>query len=257
MASATMDPVRPTDLKEFTLFPKLAPELRDMIWKLALPKPRTISTFVKAFSSSIITPLSGPYAFKLVSNACSMLLGVFQACQESRAIALNRYVLAFKSQLEKPLYFDWKNDTIYFHHVCDLLYLSKVLRSSTLEGSDAAQPRTNPNWRNKVCRIALRGGFFNRNPYVLDVIGHLSSFTGLTTLVIEEIWPTSVSRPQNQHSINDENKRALYKAWKKQLEIDDGSKLPKVIWLTPDEMNQMVESERIIIEMINLEGSLR
>lgn len=252
MAAATVDAGSLIGLEEFTLFPKLAPELRDMIWKLALPKPRTISiTAEPLFDWNTVA--DDPYIadddpsiqFKLVSNACPMPRGVFLTCRESRTLALKRYSPAFKNQLEKWLYFDWKNDTLCFDDILAMTQMCMTGQPEYLIGGKIY--KLEPHWLRRISRLALRSVSDMEGPYrdVGEILHKRLYCVSLKMVMLQEDWPTLASRPQDQEAVNKENKQELYKEWKKQLKTDDESKLPQVIWLTPQEMRQMRESERV------------
>lgn len=107
---------------EFTIFPKLPLELKDMIWKFALPDPRIVGITSHAIGDPDQIPYSSDYedgvlnesfVFKVDVNALPM--GLFLACSRSRKIALQRYELAFGSRLTHPIYFDFKRDTLYLY----------------------------------------------------------------------------------------------------------------------------------------------
>ncbi|KAE9376146.1 hypothetical protein N431DRAFT_532392 [Stipitochalara longipes BDJ] len=74
---------------EFALFPKLASELRDMIWGFALPGPRTITIEVSNTGDSDITDhiLEKDYKFKADSSPIASAL--LHTCARSRLIALH------------------------------------------------------------------------------------------------------------------------------------------------------------------------
>lgn len=78
-------------LTKFTCFEKLPFELREMVWKLSLPGPRTI-TISKTFKS---IP-------QVKANAKGILpTPLMHTCHESRQLAPQRYKLAFSVFLEE------------------------------------------------------------------------------------------------------------------------------------------------------------
>jgi len=240
--SGIMNTDSSTDLRKFTVFPKLAPELRDMIWKLALPQPQTISIAATPLFDWGTIAETDPHEFKLTSDASLMPLGLFLACKESRAIALKRYSRLFKRLLGKSVYFDWKNDTLCLNDPCAWYQFCDISRLNGLTGCKLR--RAMPRWQKYVRCIALRRDIPGEDYDELGEMLFLKAFPSLKTLIIEEDYRPA-PRPQNQDSINDKNNQVLRKAWKQQLKNDDEWKLPRIIWLTPDEMNRMVESERV------------
>ncbi|PMD14651.1 hypothetical protein NA56DRAFT_369102 [Hyaloscypha hepaticicola] len=91
-------------LTKFTCFDKLPFELREMVWKFALPGPRTITVSK--------TDKSVP---QVKTNAKGILpTPLMHTCHESRQLALQRYKPAFSVFLEgnKDIYFDWERDCL-------------------------------------------------------------------------------------------------------------------------------------------------
>ncbi|PVH84878.1 hypothetical protein DL98DRAFT_528291 [Cadophora sp. DSE1049] len=87
----------------FALFPKLPLELRHMVWKYALPGPRTIEIFYKDH----LRPLHADSVASLQRPKISDPVILF-ANKESREVALSAYELAFHYRTSSPLYFDFK-----------------------------------------------------------------------------------------------------------------------------------------------------
>ncbi|KAL3426063.1 hypothetical protein PVAG01_02854 [Phlyctema vagabunda] len=90
---------------EFTLFPELAVEIRDLIWKHSLPGPQTIKL--------IMHDPSGAGGVKFTSP--EPVPAIFNVCKESRAVALK----AMPNQIpcdstNKKIFYDAKIDTICF-----------------------------------------------------------------------------------------------------------------------------------------------
>lgn len=79
-------PTPSTVLSTFTLFPKLAPELRDMIWKYAASEPRTVRLFTIDGTLGTTDPSQ-----TLKVSGQSKHPGIFQACRESRKVAMEIY----------------------------------------------------------------------------------------------------------------------------------------------------------------------
>jgi len=82
---------------EFTVFPKLAPEMRMEIWKIALP-------------SRIITIDTNCHPFTITeSEKISRLLHVNK---EARSVVLRTYQPSFSAIDGRPRYFDFRKDTL-------------------------------------------------------------------------------------------------------------------------------------------------
>lgn len=97
-------------LESFTLFPKLAVEIRDIIWRLTLT-PRTVEISYNlnhGFYSRVKTPIA------------------LRACPDSRRAVIGSYPLRFGSNLHRPsIVFNFSLDTLYFdwgnNRVCQFL----------------------------------------------------------------------------------------------------------------------------------------
>jgi len=72
------------NLYEFTLFPKLPPEIRDMIWCVAALEPRRIKLLVRGGNQAAISE-------NLDVAGQQRHPGILHACRESRAVGLKVY----------------------------------------------------------------------------------------------------------------------------------------------------------------------
>lgn len=107
MAKKKMTP-RPKKLTEFTLFPKLAPELRNMVWELARPGPNLVTI---KFTETALD--EGKIEVKL--GASYNIPTMLAVNKEARSIILKSYNAAFKKNLDgKIIYFDFKRDGLIF-----------------------------------------------------------------------------------------------------------------------------------------------
>ena len=88
----------------FHLFRKLPPEIRLMIWSLALPKQRVVEIFLSNLSSR-----QSPLIAKRHS------ITMFAVCQESRAVALRSSNLCFLPPINGTHYLRPKALTLLFH----------------------------------------------------------------------------------------------------------------------------------------------
>jgi hypothetical protein len=99
---------------EFTLFPRLAPEIRLTIWKLAIPGPRVITIQERNDATPNFRLLAASYAIP----------AMLHTSQESREVALGSYELAFTNHRNvKPMYLDFSKDIIFAKNARDLLSL--------------------------------------------------------------------------------------------------------------------------------------
>lgn len=93
--------------RQFTLFPKLPPELRVMIWRFALPSPRLL-TFEVRIGLNNTRSLHTAHDFKPFP--------VLQASSESRWVALKAFDLINLPTLRYPFYYAPTRDIINFAH---------------------------------------------------------------------------------------------------------------------------------------------
>jgi hypothetical protein len=118
MSAAMTDLKISTDLKTFTLFPQLPPELRLSVWSLALPGPRVIILRAVEYRTSKNSSRPRTYQvrgchIKLQAPAIAML----SVCYESRELVLKTHKPCFgpaKAVLEHPIYFNAELDTLVF-----------------------------------------------------------------------------------------------------------------------------------------------
>lgn len=156
-------------LTQFTCFAKLSPELRDIIWKFALLRPRTIA----------IKESMGSLHFTVESNGGRMLPSpLMYTCFESREVALRRYKQAFGELLhgQQFIHLDWERDCIYFDSVFELRYLCNthdyyVSRNEPL-------PSYFVHWQKKLRHLAVRGPGFGH--VETSLMGHLRTLKTLT-----------------------------------------------------------------------------
>ncbi|KAN0117059.1 hypothetical protein V8E51_003036 [Hyaloscypha variabilis] len=97
-------------LKKFTLFPKLPPELRDMMWNIAAPGPRIVTVDAgECFNLNTNT-------FKMRFASDNKVHGMLRACRESRQIMLRLLPIRLPSKY-------WKKELRIGHH--DVLSITK------------------------------------------------------------------------------------------------------------------------------------
>lgn len=125
-----------SDLIEFTCFPRLPTELRDIIWTLACFQPRVIDIWLKELAanvrkgSAVAAFANAPtrhdrYPFYYLSHQITPP-AVLQTCKESRAIGLKYYSLSFDtSQVMKEGLGTITVATpprIYVNRACDIIF---------------------------------------------------------------------------------------------------------------------------------------
>ncbi|QSZ31751.1 hypothetical protein DSL72_001319 [Monilinia vaccinii-corymbosi] len=123
-----------SDLTEFTLFPKLHPEVRAIIWELASQAPNRILFFSSTISArnypkrKANTPISDrdrifcgrhpDYPAPVRAGASSRVPSVLRTSRESRYWAMKHYSLSFQDQLyTKALWFNPKVDLLIFDDI--------------------------------------------------------------------------------------------------------------------------------------------
>jgi hypothetical protein len=109
-------------LKKFQIFQKLPTELRYAIWKLCIV-PRIIT--IKNASYEEIRKrymfTETVYVTIVAAEAKNAVPAILHACQESRALALREWSLEFEPQLGRPIYFNWKRDTLFTENWDDVV----------------------------------------------------------------------------------------------------------------------------------------
>lgn len=238
----------------FTLFRELPLELREMVWKMALPRPRMVTVSAEQVHPRDITRAdiwSSPYNpgyYNLLSDARAVPCGLFHACQESRAVALRRYSLAFEGELGTPLYIDWLGDTLCLESFQAMYYLSDRPRRRLLglERGKAA-----PIWQGKIHHIALRGHLWGLGGAPPCGIQYLSSFPKLQTLMIKKLWPAHdrERRGRRLSEFDDKRDKGLHRWWMDELDTNDESKLPRITWLEPDDFQRKMEEEKVACQL--------
>lgn len=212
-------PLRPSsapDEAKFTLSPKLAPELQDFIWSLALPGPRTINV-----SSPCIEPQPGRHRELLNTNRSSIPTSLLHTCFRSREIALLKYKRSFANSLESPIYFDPNDDTLYLSDSEAGYYF---LLGNHLQGSRISErPEGNTEWNEDLRHVAVDGDQLRS-----VVMAMLSFNKSLETLVI-------FRSPLSTHLFTEEEIRVEFQAlWEKNQPVEVHSRVPSVTFTSKD-----------------------
>jgi hypothetical protein len=112
--SGAVENVESTTALEFTVFQKLLPELRIMVWCFAANHQRTITIHDVGGSGCQRT---GRFA----KHNATAVPGVLHANSEARATALKHYTLLFGPQFnDNPIYFNYNADGLCFPNFNDL-----------------------------------------------------------------------------------------------------------------------------------------
>jgi len=102
---------------EFKYFMKFPVEVREMIWKEALPKYQVVkidNAGSHRGGSSFWTHEDAPFDQAFIAKASYAIPAPLHTNLESRTVAKRNYDLAFSEQLGgNPIYFNFDTDTIY------------------------------------------------------------------------------------------------------------------------------------------------
>ena len=245
--SAVDDTVTKT-AQSFTLFPKLAPELKDMVWEFSLPGPRMI-TIAGDFSNeaTLANHISWHHDPSFKINANTISTSLLQTCSRSRQIALRHYEPAFDRRFKHPIYFDWKRDTI-------VIKGGGLLTFDALMGmpsENVTYPKDVQDWRPKIRRMAICSPSIH-NLMQRSANKWLADFKSLSTM----IWVV----PQFLHGgvqIAWETRfREIFKAeWKKYMKAGDKTTFPDVEFLTKEEMEAKLSVQTVCSKHSNFRRS--
>jgi hypothetical protein len=110
MLANTPQPIVPNcQGRTFTSFMRLPVELRDMVWELQLPDPRTITITEDVVHKSLDDP-----DLRIAKAAKTPVPTLLHICKESRDFALRFYRLSFEIELAgRPIYFDFERDLLF------------------------------------------------------------------------------------------------------------------------------------------------
>jgi hypothetical protein len=110
MLANTLQPIVPNvQGRTFTSFMRLPVELRDIVWELQLPGPRTITITEDVVHKSLDDP-----DLRIAKAAKTPVPTLLHICKESRDFALRFYRLSFEIELaDRPIYFDFERDLLF------------------------------------------------------------------------------------------------------------------------------------------------
>lgn len=98
-----------SDKIQFTLFPKLPPELQVMVWEFAASVPRVLQITSEKLHPTEWTRITANYNI----NSPHQSPPILQATSASRQIALKLYTPAFSFNLGHPIYFNFASDVLH------------------------------------------------------------------------------------------------------------------------------------------------
>jgi hypothetical protein len=99
----------------FTSFPRLPPEVQNMIWQIAIDSVRPRVVEVKENIELAPRSCRSKYGGKRQFISTCPIPGVLHACRASRSLALRRWRLCFAARYQEPkIFFDLEEDFLYF-----------------------------------------------------------------------------------------------------------------------------------------------
>ncbi|KAE9376171.1 hypothetical protein N431DRAFT_454737 [Stipitochalara longipes BDJ] len=207
---------------EFILFPKFSKEIRDMIWKFAIPGPRVVNIFLRQCK----TPEQRLHPEKPIRpKAESVTPAMLHTCRESRQIALQSYQPAFEEFLrERPVYFDWSRDYLYFDEgetFLESCFAERVFHHE-MELSEACL-----NWQKKLRHMAIGADIGECEEDRMNGLGGLETLLLVSTIDHkDELAEEGVEFS----SYNDGKVDQLQVMWGDYL-ANDRAKLPEIRWI--------------------------
>ncbi|PMD42164.1 hypothetical protein L207DRAFT_580838 [Hyaloscypha variabilis F] len=230
--------------RQFKFFPKLPPEIRLMVWRHALPKPRTITITSTDFTTR--GERGWPVRNNRVSHNAQNVPCILHACPESRRLALKTYQLAFGRQLrQQPIYFNFQTDIL-------LLADESAVKSFFGGINEFEAFGVIGDLKKKVRHLAI-GGYLGCGK-IWDQLGELES---LQILILQRLKPG-----YGFSHVMMENLESLEVKWQIRIEsnhiesqeqsVANGvrasrglmSGIPEIQWLTEAKLRQKSNRER-------------
>ena len=111
-------PISAQTSPDFTLFPKLPPELRLKIWRLSIPQEQrvVILELYTYCGTPIIKDGRQQSLYGYETKPTEPVAAILHVSQESRAEALKTYTLTWGVHREYPIYVDYSKDILLFDH---------------------------------------------------------------------------------------------------------------------------------------------
>jgi hypothetical protein len=217
----------------FTYFPLLPPELREMVWKYALPGPRMIKVTAVDVSQTMRDRLSLWSIFPCTAvwegfiEQSPIATPLLHTCHRSRTIALKTYEATFTPQLRgSSFYFNWELDTLYFQTDRGLECFFYHYRKS------ASEPQRFPDcdltWQNSLRKMAVC-----YPPYKAIFTGVYKDLDKLEKLDLESSHPPLLNWGRLSNTMT---RLALNNIWRKQIETGRRERNPTVKFVQPGEL---------------------
>ena len=167
-------------LEHFHVFPKLPPELRLKIWKLALPGPRVIKLWKQRLTGSSIGQ-SEEFV-----KAAYIIPRLLHASHEARSVGLLAYNLIYEKRQElKPFYFDVKHDTLFAVNV-DTLEL--IMRGPALQVDGSSR-----HTQDLVQHLMIGGELGNLKGAAMQLLSQYKTLKSLRLQTQRAFWETGPS----------------------------------------------------------------
>ena len=228
----------------FNRFPLLPPETREMIWKAALPGPRTITVSTTALHTNTDPPET---QYRPHTDTKKDPSALRQVCSESRRVFLANYETSFlghfcSSNLRPPIYFNWKRDSLYFPDrvamACFGGHKAGLRGMPKRNGKDKA-------WQGELRHLAV-GSFFYEYDSGLDVFEFL---TTLETLVLEKPCNFNYVFQEPFEGSHYQKKKEillwLNEIWDEQIALGFRSERPAVRWITSRNLQKKAIAEKV------------
>jgi hypothetical protein len=199
--------------REFTLFPKLPPELRLRVWSFALLVPRTVTISQVHKYKNTVNEKTGHW-YNTISfhlRAISLVPGVPQASHESREQGLKVLKPVFpKLMNNKPFHFNFDIDQLCFISSGAISCFNNM-KYLYFEAGEKEIEILN----NKLKHLVVGGQIWGR-----DVVRHIAKMKNLETVIMEV--PKSVSgNPQLRSGVlKTRISDSLYAAWREVMDPD-------------------------------------
>jgi hypothetical protein len=238
VASVAVENTAPDTSREFTLFPKLPPELRDMVWKFTLPDPRILNLLCHRPTHNDQEPILFSRDAVSKANVNGVATPLLHTCSRSRQIALGRYERAFNDLLDHPIYFDWERDTVYMKLKASFAAFTggwrRLARTPT-------PPRDVEIMQAKIQHIAIHRiplSYLDRQ----DMVEFLCGCQKLST--VTWVWPPLEgwgSREVLYRQVQEmQIRESLNYLWQKKLHVEEESTLPQMEFVTEEQMKARI-----------------
>lgn len=231
-------------LTEFTIFEKLAPELRQMIWKEALPGAQAVKITADGYNyQERPTLMITTHRFCYRGKASYIPSPLLFVNSESRAIVNADYPLVFAAQLGgRPIRFNFKKDTLYFECPSAMVnFYGGTLPMFNPELQTFGFIHDMDDVHNKVQHVAVGNTQFYKNV----VGGTLNLFKALKTVILGDLRDHDESEAPDtliKFMLGEEKLRWGWELAQTFKSVEDGN-MPKIRRLRKDEFDDHIEKE--------------